>query len=236
MSCVRLTLKKYTTRPSPPYHASDCKGETIRGNDNKLYTSIADKRGVYTWKLQTVTNKTRKQPKGKQSYQTHHNYNRPFLVEVNIEKKEIDVYKLMYDETVKKHIIDVYKGFYKYKNIWIGNGPVVPTKVGTSKGLKSEKYPGHAILAQLTNGDMLFIGNKVFTFKMLSADKPEKFISYVGNNDVPYSYLVGKTHTYLLQEEVAIDSEKLDSKEDAYKQYYVDKVPGKKFRIKTISK
>ena len=229
MSCVRLTLKKYTTRPSPPYHASDCKGETIRGNDNKLYKSVPDKRGVYTWKLETITNKTRKQVKGKKSYQTHHNGDRPFLVEVNSDKKEIDVYKLMYDETVKKHIIDVYVGFYKYKNIWIGNGPI-------PKGLKSEKYPGHAILAQLTNGSMLFIGHKVFTFNMQPADKPEKFISYVGNNDVPYSYLVGSTHTYLLQEEVVIENDKLDLKEDAYKQYYVDKVPSKKIRTKTIAK
>ena len=119
MSCVRLTIKKYTTRPSPPYHASDCKGETIRGNDNKLYKSVPDKRGVYTWKLETISNKTRKQTKGKNSYQTHYNGDRPFLVEVNQDKKEIDVYKLMYDETVKKYIIDVYKGFYKYKNIQV---------------------------------------------------------------------------------------------------------------------
>lgn len=84
------------------------------GNDNKLYKSVADKRGVYTWKLVTVNNnKTRKQPKG-------------------------------------KHI--------------------------------------------------------------------------------------GKTHTYLLQEEVVIENKKLDLSEDAYKQYYMDKIPGKKFRIKTIAK
>ena len=49
-SCKRITLKKYTDRPSPPYHANDSKGKTLEGNDGAMYISIGDKRGVYMWK------------------------------------------------------------------------------------------------------------------------------------------------------------------------------------------
>ena len=37
--CKRLTLKKYVTRPSPPYRAAMCVGQKKRGNDGFLYIS-----------------------------------------------------------------------------------------------------------------------------------------------------------------------------------------------------
>ena len=46
-SCKRVTMKK---RPSPSYHAGDCKGLSKKGSDGRTYTSVADKRGIYTWK------------------------------------------------------------------------------------------------------------------------------------------------------------------------------------------
>ena len=48
---IKQTTKKYTDRPSPPYPAASCEGHVKKGNDNKMYESIANAKGVYTWKL-----------------------------------------------------------------------------------------------------------------------------------------------------------------------------------------
>ena len=54
MSCPdKSHLKKYKSRPSPPRPANDvgCRGETMVGGDGQLYTSVANSRGIYAWKL-----------------------------------------------------------------------------------------------------------------------------------------------------------------------------------------
>ena len=53
MPCKRVTLKRYLARPSPPYHAGECRGKTMKGNSGLMYTSKPDKNGVYTWKRKT---------------------------------------------------------------------------------------------------------------------------------------------------------------------------------------
>jgi hypothetical protein len=45
------TSKKYNGRPSPPFHAGAHPGELKKGNNGRLYGSVADKNGVYRWKL-----------------------------------------------------------------------------------------------------------------------------------------------------------------------------------------
>ena len=46
-----MTTKKYMDRPSPPYPANKCKGLVMKGNDGKLYESVADKNSLHRWKL-----------------------------------------------------------------------------------------------------------------------------------------------------------------------------------------
>ena len=48
---TRKIDKKYSTRPSPPYPANEHCGETMKGNDGRMYTSIPDKNKVCRWKL-----------------------------------------------------------------------------------------------------------------------------------------------------------------------------------------
>lgn len=50
-TCIKLKDKKYLDRPSPPYHANDCKNKILEGNDGNEYFSRADKNGIYKWKL-----------------------------------------------------------------------------------------------------------------------------------------------------------------------------------------
>ncbi len=49
-ACVKIDDAKYNERPSPSYHANDCKGKIMDGNDGSQYLSVADKNGIYHWK------------------------------------------------------------------------------------------------------------------------------------------------------------------------------------------
>jgi hypothetical protein len=49
-SCVRLTDKKYMERPSPPFSAADCQGLSLLGNNGKMFVSLPNKNGIYTWR------------------------------------------------------------------------------------------------------------------------------------------------------------------------------------------
>jgi hypothetical protein len=40
--CRKETLKKYRTRPSPPYRAGFCVGQKKKGNDGHMYISRSD--------------------------------------------------------------------------------------------------------------------------------------------------------------------------------------------------
>ena len=52
-SCVRQTTKKYhvETRKSPPYPANQCHGMELYGNDGKMYVSVSNVNGIYSWRL-----------------------------------------------------------------------------------------------------------------------------------------------------------------------------------------
>lgn len=50
--CTRSSLKKYASRPGPPYPANDphCRSKYKLGNDGLWYRSVPDSRGIHTWK------------------------------------------------------------------------------------------------------------------------------------------------------------------------------------------
>ena len=48
--CEKSYLKKYITRPGPPYPAQNCKYSIRTGNDGNIYRSIPNKNGVFSWK------------------------------------------------------------------------------------------------------------------------------------------------------------------------------------------
>jgi hypothetical protein len=65
--CVKQGTKKYLTRKSPPYPASQCKNKTKRGNDGKMYFSYkASGQKLYKWlPLKSKAVKTKKALKNK---------------------------------------------------------------------------------------------------------------------------------------------------------------------------
>jgi hypothetical protein len=49
--CVRQTLKKYTTRPSPAFPANECCGQEMMGNDGNVWKSMPNAKGICSWKV-----------------------------------------------------------------------------------------------------------------------------------------------------------------------------------------
>lgn len=66
MNCVRQTSKVYTDRSSPPYLAEDCPGQTMKGNNGKMY--ISEKRGSkYKWYIIKNQKESRRRSKRRTS-------------------------------------------------------------------------------------------------------------------------------------------------------------------------
>lgn len=88
------TSKKYTSRPSPPYPANECCGQTRTGNDGMKYISVETANGVCRWAKAAGGGKSpraaRKSPrtarksawKTGKTYAIHDNGARPFQVRV----------------------------------------------------------------------------------------------------------------------------------------------------------
>jgi hypothetical protein len=52
----------------------------------------------------------------------------------------------------------------------------------------------------------MYIGTSIKTFVPQPRDTIVAFVSPMGNSAVPYPYAIGRTHTYLLEEDVCIDN------------------------------
>jgi hypothetical protein len=47
--CIKLTDKKYTERPSPPYSAKECERQIKKGNDGNKWISVSNETGLCKW-------------------------------------------------------------------------------------------------------------------------------------------------------------------------------------------
>lgn len=65
MPCTKIKSGKYLKRPSPPYHAGECKNKVKRGNDGQKWISAQNSRGVYVWRLYNVRNEVSRDIKRK---------------------------------------------------------------------------------------------------------------------------------------------------------------------------
>jgi hypothetical protein len=48
--CKKQNTKKYALRGSPPFPANKCQGKKKKGNDGRMYKSVANKNGIHAWK------------------------------------------------------------------------------------------------------------------------------------------------------------------------------------------
>jgi hypothetical protein len=85
-------------------------------------------------------------------------------------------------------------------------------KKGTGKG--------NTILLEVLPNEYVYIGNEIKAFQTKQDDMIIKYISPIGNSDVPYPYAIGKKFTYLILENKYIPNELVDLTRDVYSQYY----------------
>ena len=202
--CERVTLKKYTSRPSPPYHAGECKGKVLKGNDGSMYKST-NSHGIYTWKPVSKTLKL----KGKR-YVITDNGSKPWIVEDFPKQKKAIIYRNHGDNVTQ--IVDPVKVTeIKYMALW-------PSSDSSAFG---DWNKGNTVLIQKSKNTFVLVYRAVSEFKIL--DEPVKYMSPIGNNDVPYPYLIGTEYVYFLVDNgdfKYVSKDNLDLTKDVYSQLW----------------
>ena len=126
-------------------------------------------------------------------YETHFNKTRPFLVEDHGSRVEI------YENTAEKPLLLK----TRYTKLFVGKEPT-----------------GNTILIHVSGSKYIHVGSIAYAFTLVKGDAIKSFRSPLGKRDIPQPIAFGKTHTYLLLNEVAIPNELLDFKEDIHQQWY----------------
>jgi hypothetical protein len=151
-------------------------------------------------------------------YYIHDNGGRPYKVEIDNNKNIVTVFDNIEDsKTYKKNIYSS-----KYSNIWVGKSPKI--EMTEYSGGYGKKFDGNTILIETGNLEYVYIAELILSFKSISPIK--KYVSPVGNNDVPYPYAIdSEGYIYLLLENVIVHpnekTEKLFKKsEEPYSAYY----------------
>jgi hypothetical protein len=133
--------------------------------------------------------KMKKEKKSKEKFQRyliHDNGARPFSVHVS--KATVSVFKCFHENDLDKcsqeqEILT----FKKPIKVWIGIEPSVPS------------WNGNSIIVQINRSDYVYIGNMIFQFQLADkGEKVEKYMSIVGNSDVPYPYLITNKNIYFM--------------------------------------
>ena len=153
-------------------------------------------------------------------YDTHDNGGRPFLVK--IVDSFAKVYKRTWDDdnnSFVKHIKT-----YETQRIFIGRSPL--NAMTEFSGAYGPECDGNSILLHLGDLKYVFIGESLYSF---TTDYPIiKFISPIGNNDIPYAYAIDKKDNYYLVSRPMLmfpgKNLKPKYKDDPYEWYYKHKL------------
>ena len=130
-------------------------------------------------------------------YYTHDNGGRPYKVIINNNSQ-------LNKNSNKIEIFNNYNGCliaeYNHIKIWIGESP--HTEMTDYSDGYGEKFIGNSILIEIQNDYYIFIGDTIYSF--IAENKIIKYVSEVGNNDVPYPYAVDSNNQYYLMIEGVI--------------------------------
>jgi len=152
--------------------------------------------------------------KPKHIYKTHDNGSKVFAVYIYNDK--VDIYKLNYEQKTDKYLLGKKIKSVNYIKLFVGDNSL-EFKNYAKKGYEK----GNTILLQIDNTKFMYIGEmiKIITIK---DDVIKKYISPVGNSDVPYPYIIGKDYSYLILENKIIPNNVLELKKCIYSQYYTN--------------
>uniref|UniRef100_A0A6C0HMK1 Uncharacterized protein n=1 Tax=viral metagenome TaxID=1070528 RepID=A0A6C0HMK1_9ZZZZ len=174
-----------------------------------------------TKKQTTTQSKTQKNIQN--VYYILDNRNKPFKVVINGKTikilKNLDKY-LEYEKTPSLT--------FNANKIFIGYSP--KTEMTLISDGYGPKYNGNSILLYIKDNEYVYIGHEIYSFTSIS--EIIKYVSPVGNNDVPYPYAIDKDNNiYLMIENVILlnkffknlNSSSIDitnDKFDPYRIYY----------------
>lgn len=158
--------------------------------------------------------------KSPQTFYIHDNGGRPF--KITIKDKTVTIYKFIEPESTQSNN-DTAKYTekpiltYKVQNYFIGISP--KCKMTLFSGGYGPKFDGNSILLHINDNNYIYIGEKIYSFT--SNAKIVKYISPVGNSDVPYPYAIdSENRVYLIVENVILGEYNSDKYDDPYSQYY----------------
>ena len=148
-------------------------------------------------------------------YFIHDNHIRPFRVEIN--ESKIQIFKEQSSEKICS--------FDNVDKIFIGKSPL--NEMTRFSGGSGDDFDGNTILIHLGGLRYVFIGRQIYTFT--SESEIQKYVSPVGNNDIPYPYAVDQIgQYYLLEEDIIVTDILPDDAENPYSALY--HVPQNRFQ------
>lgn len=156
-------------------------------------------------------------------YQTHDNGGRTFRVFVDTTNNVAVITHITPTEWPMKCYPYVVNKRFSFQRVWIGKSPKIEmTKIAFNGGY-GPKFDGNSILFDLGQNNYMQVGESVILFSTRSPIV--KYVSPVGQNDVPYPWAVDKKGVYyLLAEKVKIKfHKKPDNPHDIYDIYYDSK-------------
>lgn len=171
---------------------------------------------------------------GYKKYFIHNNYEKPYLVYIKNNKSPIYIYHVPgnYNDTYlcKKNINPKDKFYWAYIQLAL---KIIPKKIFIGKSPKNKMtefskgygkyFDGNTILIKLKANKYIFIGASIYIFT--TDYEIIKYVSPVGNNDVPYPYAIDiKNNYYLMLDSVIIPKNSMinyrKSNFDPYDYYY----------------
>lgn len=154
----------------------------------------------------------------RKTYYTLHNGDRPHKIVVESSKK-VEIYKRVAFDYDKEEYIYENKPFLSIKPIEIFIGKSPKNEMTESSGGFGPKFKGNSFLFRIMKNKYMFVEELIFTF--VAKKQITKFVSPVGNNDVPYPYAVDEDNNYyLLVEDVIVTNMPEELKDDPYTFYY----------------
>ena len=166
-------------------------------------------------------NKPKASPKKIKVYEIHNNGGRPFTVIIDGNKVNVHANKNI-NNTIVFNSIPILS--YKADEIFIGKSP--KNAMTINFGGYGPQFDGNSILIMVKN-KYIYIGSTIYSFTSLAPIK--KYISPVGNNDVPYPYAIDtQNNNYLMVEKIILLNYK--GNQDPYDKYYKSEKKYPKFK------
>jgi hypothetical protein len=155
---------------------------------------------------------------------THDNGNRPFLVKINKAKKYAEIFKRdpneepQYEnETYKDSDYPIEVMEFEFLKVWIGDAM-------DNMGRKDKIFLGNTILFQISEKEYIFVGHEIGKFKLNAP--VQKYVSIVGNSNVPYPWFVSNGYFYLILANARVPiPEDWNWNDDPYNWYWFTKKP-----------